>query len=866
MKRSSFIFSVLTTVVFVHGCGLPEAIPMGEPCTGVDRDHITFAQGICENNSCEENIKHSLSKNHCPDGLACFTSKDGVNSCKPACRVGEAKCGGECINPEGDIEYCGAKAGGKCDDPDPDSNDYAGEKCEDGKTCLSGQCVSNDCPDPDRQHPVMNSDGTFTCETDSSAACGSTDVKCKEGESCIAKKCTKECGSKTQVVCNGECIEPSTDSRYCGAKENCKGAWNCESMGQQCIGGKCTTVDCSNEGEMLCKVDGENKCIDVTSDANNCGSCNRKCEESEPLHAETRGCDKSECVYACEDGYQNCGTDSKPNCVDLTSDNKNCGSCGKTCEANEYCQNSTCNKNTCTGEYECGKSGQCLTHDPTGCGRECKVCDVDLNSYESTCDDVGVCHVVKCQNGYHFVSDTQMCEQNAQTSCGSTDKSDAVDCTSLPDVQEVQCINGTCIIGECSAGYHLHENTCEADSDDNCGAHGIKCVVSNGTSACQGGECKTTACDSGYHQEENYCTGDNTSSCGDQDCSKLPGWKAGNCINSTCIATACDKGYYLDEPECKVNNQDNCGAKGKKCTVNNGSGSCDISKGECVFEGCSSGFHRVGSECIQDSVSACGQNAEDCLSKTGWKTADCKSGECQATGCESGFHLYQEKSTCENNSISNCLSHGNACSDSNAVGVKCDDTKGCQVNGCNKTYHASADNSKCVINSNAECGAPGLNCTTPNSTAHYTSATCDINAGVCLPQKCATDPNEYVLLNKVCVEGCYLVQINNYGSSDYYCCQKGNWEYCRQSKSCNSCRSLGMVDINGDMTYEAGCITPAMIKELEIKNYTTQQIYCPREICEVIKMNPSNFTGAYLSNLYDILNNCFVNMSAGIIY
>jgi hypothetical protein len=65
-------------------------------------------------------------------------------------------------------------------------------------------------------------------------------------------------------------------------------------------------------------------------------------------------------VRCCYGGKQACGTGVFPDCVDLKTDAKNCGTCGRACGQTEYCANGSC---ACTREYPY----RCRPTDPECC-------------------------------------------------------------------------------------------------------------------------------------------------------------------------------------------------------------------------------------------------------------------------------------------------------------------------------------------------------------------------------------------------------------------------------------------------------------------------------------------------------------------
>ena len=80
-----------------------------------------------------------------------------------------------------------------------------------------------------------------------------------------------------------------------------------------------------------------NACVNLTSDANNCGACGDVCATSDP-NASGSSCVSGACMAECNAGYVLCnGT-----CVNEQSDRNNCGGCGVACAATESCQSGAC--------------------------------------------------------------------------------------------------------------------------------------------------------------------------------------------------------------------------------------------------------------------------------------------------------------------------------------------------------------------------------------------------------------------------------------------------------------------------------------------------------------------------------------------
>ena len=89
-------------------------------------------------------------------------------------------------------------------------------------------------------------------------------------------------------------------------------------------------------GSTLCA----GRCVDVASDAANCGGCGNACGPGTT-------CAASLCVPTCPGGQARCGD----LCVSLASDDANCGSCGHACPAFGVCAAGACAAVTCRGEF-----------------------------------------------------------------------------------------------------------------------------------------------------------------------------------------------------------------------------------------------------------------------------------------------------------------------------------------------------------------------------------------------------------------------------------------------------------------------------------------------------------------------------------
>ena len=790
MKRVVFI-SILAAVGVSAGCELPDPVRVGAKCPGITLENIGWSQDdpcyreggreACDREA--EEVIH-LGEGYCPEWFVCREIMNEQNAlistCVHGCPEGQVFCGDACINPKTSISHCGANVEGLCNHDEPEDKNYRGENClglilQDmhAYQCLENEgCTKTPCGIDEY---LKSNDADGECVQNDNDNCGREGVKCPADAACVFGECLTKCAEgyiRCYVPGEGNpCIDPQSHNKFCGARGKCMVEDDAQSEdyrgvacdnGMHCALGSCRLLECTHENEQPCG----DQCVDVTNDPDNCGGCGNSCANNRPSYVTNDvACEAGKCVYTCEEGYENCGSEGSTECVDLTADRKNCGECGHACEPNEYCQENICKPSNCSDEYACFQQGACVTHDATACGSDCKTCALELNAYEATCDDVGECHVVRCQNGSHFVSDTEACVPNTPNACGSVDTVDVVDCTALPNVSDVQCLNGKCIVGGCAADHHLHENTCEANSDENCSYHGHKCQVPNGTSHCQSGSCVTTGCDVGFHQEGNYCTGDNLNNCGGKDCTTEPGWLSGLCDGTVCKATYCQTGYYLDGSTCKPNDPNNCGEKGKTCTVDNGTSTCDTSAGQCSTPSCNANYHLSADakSCQADTDTECGASRQNCTAMSSpASNGKCSNGTCVPTGCVTGYYL--DGSTCKANDQNNCGTKGYTCTVSNGTST-CNTSSGtCQIQSCNTGYYI--DGSSCNRNDQNNCGGKGITCTVANGTA-----ACNIDTGVCYVNACNTG---YYLDGSTCNRN----DQNNCGVKGYTCTVSNGTSQC----------------------------------------------------------------------------------------
>ncbi|MDF1562486.1 MAG: hypothetical protein P1V51_05555 [Deltaproteobacteria bacterium] len=265
----------------------------------------------------------------CPAGTVC----DGTGQCLAVCAGGRVSCGGQCVDPLLDAQYCGAL--GSCSGASAGTNCSAlGEVC-DG----TGQCATT-C-----QGGAIACDGTCVDASTDTRYCGASGAcgpgergeVCDPGEVCQSGVCILDCPAGL-VGCGGSCIDPDQDETYCGATFDCAGpndGTDCAALGEICDGRGACAASCG-AGLSPCG----DLCVDHLTDPDYCGDCSTVCTGGV---GEVVWCDGT-CQSGCAADYDECDGDPAVPCeAHLPDDPNNCGGC------NVVCDSGHCIAGQCTG-------------------------------------------------------------------------------------------------------------------------------------------------------------------------------------------------------------------------------------------------------------------------------------------------------------------------------------------------------------------------------------------------------------------------------------------------------------------------------------------------------------------------------------
>lgn len=684
---------------------------------------IKCSDDIC-GNACvqlkSDNDNCGACDNKCQGGTTCINAQ-----C--ICTPNQAFCDGQCIDPDTNNAFCGAK--GLCVGED------RGKTCSKSETCENGKCelldLGNCDPGTHDENGICKPDTIYACGlagNNCSNLTGWQEGKC-ENRRCVATSCKighhlniNECVADSETCCGESCAQCGGDTPLCSngaCKPRCEG----------------DLIMCADDG-------GQKTCANTDESLLHCGNCNNPCAAKSEIHpnATEVKCDAGHCIaIQCEDGYHRydgyCEKDTA----------EHCGEHGATCATpgngwlagdciNKQCVATQCDSATHWLDENNACAGNSNDHcgSPEGCeqGTFCShgQCKSSCNEpIETTCANP--------------VTNAKHCADLAisMTDCGKCGEPCARD--AIPNSLIVKCENG-CKAERCENGYHVYDDACEPDDTENCGRHGVACNAPNAKNACvlnaKGEYACAKTCLDGYHADDNgNCVPDTAKSCGSgkTNCTELVGWSVGECINGECIAAQCKTDVaYNDNGTCKPNSNENCGAKGNRCegAYICRSGACH---GNCGTQTVCSGPPAYCADTLS-SNSDCRECGKKCKPSDYSDYANCENGICKDTACKKNSHFNSSTHQCEPDTKEDCGAHGTSCYEDNAH-YSCQNGK-CSfycMDGYYKTETDGKETCRPIPKKPNDCGISHKNCL---DNACIESAECN-DAYECVTTQCSSD-------------------------------------------------------------------------------------------------------------------------------
>jgi hypothetical protein len=422
------------------------------------------AGGICCSSLCQppspQNSCGMRCNVSCPvNGEVCCNKGASSTCCCPNSQA--AICNNNCTDINSNVANCGA-CGVHCTSNDPNASALTcvNQKC--GWRCRTG---TRHCPNRiDALCTDVNTD------VNNCGACGNVCPTDPNGaRSCVNGACVITCTTAGFTLCGsgpGKCVDLTRDTSNCGT---CAHACATDPHGAvACTAGMCVP-QCNGPQYQLCT--GAFPCQNTQTDVNHCGNCATACM-TDP-HG-TASCAAGQCHLVCNVGYLLCGGICVPN------DNSNCGACGNVCPAAETCQGGTCKCPTPAAPDYCALAAICtnLQTDNTHCGTCATNCTLPETCQGGTCK----CPMPSAPDYCPPVC-TNLQTDNAN--CGTC---------SIPCPAAETCQAGICKCPTLAAPDYCPALGCTSLQTDvmNCGICGNMCPTPDGGGApsCVGGACQ----------------------------------------------------------------------------------------------------------------------------------------------------------------------------------------------------------------------------------------------------------------------------------------------------------------------------------------------------------------------------------------
>lgn len=427
--------------------------------------------------------------------------------------------------------------------------------------------------------------------------------------------------------------------------------------------------------------------------------------------------------------------------------------------------------------------------------------------------------------------------------------------------------DGTCQPGctpthACATGLDCCGTTCvdTKKSLANCGGCGNACpTVAHSTMKCEAGACKVASCDTnwatcnaGTGADSDGCetdllaTNDHCGACGTK-CTIANG--TGTCESGSCKVATCNAGYGdcdgdpTNGCEQSLTTNVHCGACNTACTVVNGVGSCTT--GTCTVGSCNAGY----GDCDKAFANGCEVNLNTnsahcsacnaaCPSTSG--TPACVAGVCKFSTCSAGLGDCDGTGSCSTvikDDVNNCGACGRTCSVANGA-PKCTGTA-CGILSCNAGFadcNASyIDGCEQSLRTADNCGACGVTCS-------YTNAAGNCSTGACQLGACSTG---WANCDGIASNGCekpVSADINNCGACGKVCSTTNGTAGCSGGACVVTSCNAGYLNCDGnpaDCERTVGGTSNSCASAQQVLDATLSPNICGTKAPEVVNVTTS---------------------------
>lgn len=356
------------------------------------------------------------------------------------------------------------------------------------------------------------------------------------------------------------CIQDADGDGVPDAQDNCPNTPNTsqadlDADGKGDVCDNCPTQ--SNPGQQDSDNDGIGDACDTQFNCATASQCPPGPQNTQP------NCQGGICTYGCLAGFADCDNNMVNGCeTNLLSSISNCGACGNACilpNATAVCINGQCQLGSCNPGF-----ADCNTIVADGCEvnvsnntQNCGACNVNCPPppTNGTYNCVNGNCVLQCNPGFQNCSGQCVNVANNTNNCGACGNV----CPSVPNAV-VGCSGGQCVIVGCSMGFancdNVFANGCETNTQssvNNCGNCGIVCSFPNATAACINGTCFIGSCNAGFRNCNNVTAdgcevniNNNVNNCGNCGvvCTPGPRVTSVSCVNGNCKITGCQGGWF----------------------------------------------------------------------------------------------------------------------------------------------------------------------------------------------------------------------------------------------------------------------------------------------------------------------------------